>query len=1237
MTDQAIEQGLGSKPLASPPNVAVTTLLLSLAYVISGKLSLLLAIPPGYASPIFPPAGVAVAAAFIMGRRAAAGILLGSFLLNLWIGHESAHQFSLLGSSAAFLIALASMTQALAGSVMLRRTVGYPVALDNMRDVLLFLLLSPVICVISATLSVSCLVILGLVSTDAFPLSWAMWWVGDTLGVLVLLPLTLIAAGEPRALWRKRAATVAAPMLFAFVMLVLLYINASKWELADAMGEFHLQSQRFADTIQARLDEQETLLEQTEGLFASDKDVSAEEFHRFTQEALKHFPMIQAIEWAPRVDDANRRSYEAAQRVRLPDFTIRERKNDRELRQAGIRQTYFPITFVEPYEGNESVFGLDLYANKERAEAVDLATRTDRGVATAPLRLIQAPNKPYGFLLLHAAKSFRSNDGVVLTVIRIDDFLDKLLPSDKGLLWLRLTDIGTGQTVFNTFNAPTDPAAWSQQLVYGGRLFQFDTTPSPAYLAQHHGWQSSVVLAAGLFGIGLLGAFLMLGTGYAARMEAQVKEKVAELTENTEKLTGLYELSPLGIALTDMEGRYIEFNEAFVRICGYPEAELKDLDYWALTPRKYEAEEAAQLESLRSKGRYGPYEKEYVRKDGSLVPISLNGLLISGRKGDKFIWSIVEDISQRKHSEEALRESEQRWKFALEGAGDGMWDLNLQTGALFLSSQALAILGYEGEEARSTTAGEWTAKHHPDDQARRQVALDEYFSGKVPYYRREYRTRSRDGRWKWVMTRGMLVSRSADGKPLRMIGTHTDIDTKKREENQEAVHSAVMEMLARGGKMRELLDKVIAGLEAENPELFYAVLNIGDGKMRMLAASLPLYWLERMQISDLGPKTGGIASFKGKRLERPPTGGTYWSSLSAMARSSGFELCWSEAIVSGGQEVEGTLVSFRKQSSSDTLPDLAEQQQAANLMSIAIQRKREQEQLQLANSVYESSNEAIMVVNSDNHIVAVNPAFERITGYSEEEVLGRNPKLLQSGRQSVAFFEAMWHSIRETGSWRGELWNRRKDGEIYPQQMSISTIFDEDGRVLRRIAVLDDITEKKRAEERIHHMAHHDLLTGLPNRQLYSDRLNQSLATARRQQSRIGVLYIDLDKFKPINDSLGHAVGDQVLQMAAKRMLDCVRESDTVARIGGDEFVVLLPTIQSESDARIVAEKIRAVLEVPFECDGHSLGISSSIGGAVYPEQGMDEQQLMESADRAMYESKKSGRNMVRFAGVGIS
>jgi len=289
------------------------------------------------------------------------------------------------------------------------------------------------------------------------------------------------------------------------------------------------------------------------------------------------------------------------------------------------------------------------------------------------------------------------------------------------------------------------------------------------------------------------------------------------------------------------------------------------------------------------------------------------------------------------------------------------------------------------------------------------------------------------------------------------------------------------------------------------------------------------------------------------------------------------------------------------------------------------------EQLEQAKAVYQSSGEGIMVVDHNQRIISVNPAFKCITGYSSDEVVGADPKILRSGEHGEEFYSEIWRSLRETGTWRGEILNRHKDGHVYPQFMRIDTIFDDNGEVSKCVCIFSDITEKKQAEEQIKHMALHDTLTDLPNRILYVDRLHQALAMARRQETSFGLLYIDLDHFKPVNDTLGHAAGDTLLKLAAQRMLECVRETDTVARVGGDEFAVVLPAVQSRQNATMVAEKIRKKLETPFEVNGKEVHISSSIGCAIYPYDGQDETTLTQSADQAMYTAKQSGRNRIYF------
>ena len=291
-----------------------------------------------------------------------------------------------------------------------------------------------------------------------------------------------------------------------------------------------------------------------------------------------------------------------------------------------------------------------------------------------------------------------------------------------------------------------------------------------------------------------------------------------------------------------------------------------------------------------------------------------------------------------------------------------------------------------------------------------------------------------------------------------------------------------------------------------------------------------------------------------------------------------------------------------------------------------------EEGLRLAATVFKTVDEAVIVTSPDNRIIAVNPSFTRITGYSADEAMGKNPHILSSGKHPPEFFKELWETLTATGCWQGEIWNRRKNGELYIEWLSINLVYDEEkGHPTHHVAVFSDISERKAAEERIQHMAHYDLLTNLPNRALLIDRLQQALAKAKREKAHMALMFIDLDKFKPVNDKLGHNVGDLLLKEVAKRLQYCVRGSDTVSRLGGDEFVVLLPTVEEKQDAMMVAEKILHSLNQTFELAGHDLHISSSIGVAVYPEHGNDEETLIKNADTAMYCAKESGRNTVKF------
>jgi len=288
-------------------------------------------------------------------------------------------------------------------------------------------------------------------------------------------------------------------------------------------------------------------------------------------------------------------------------------------------------------------------------------------------------------------------------------------------------------------------------------------------------------------------------------------------------------------------------------------------------------------------------------------------------------------------------------------------------------------------------------------------------------------------------------------------------------------------------------------------------------------------------------------------------------------------------------------------------------------------------ELRLAASVFENTMEGVVVTDMDGVIVSVNAAFTQITGYTAAEAVGRTPSLLRSQRHDREFYDQLWRALHSDGRWRGEIWNRRKNGEAYLQWSTINLVPAQHGQPAYYVAVFTDVTEFWRKDERIAHLAYHDPLTDLPNRTLLLDRLNHALTVAARQGDRIGVLFVDLDGFKAVNDNLGHHVGDALLQEIGRRLTECVRTSDTVARIGGDEFVVLMEKLDSPDECSVVAGKLLAALAWESVSGGRAIRVGASVGIAVYPDDGAAADALLQHADAALYQAKAAGKGTFRY------
>ncbi|MBF0217980.1 MAG: EAL domain-containing protein [Gammaproteobacteria bacterium] len=325
------------------------------------------------------------------------------------------------------------------------------------------------------------------------------------------------------------------------------------------------------------------------------------------------------------------------------------------------------------------------------------------------------------------------------------------------------------------------------------------------------------------------------------------------------------------------------------------------------------------------------------------------------------------------------------------------------------------------------------------------------------------------------------------------------------------------------------------------------------------------------------------------------------------------------------------IIGVGNKSSDYDAGDLALLEMLANNCWALLQRNRSQRRLELDAEVFRISREAVIITDKSGNIQSVNKAFTLITGYTELESIGQTPRLLKSGKQSAEFYRKMWAEINSSGHWQGELWNKRKNGDLYPQWLGITASKSSSGEVTEYIGIFMDISEHKIAQQKIEELAYYDSLTALANRTLLIDRAHRAISLASRENQMVGVLYLDLDRFKDINDSLGHKVGDDLLMQVAKRLLACVRDTDTVSRLGGDEFVVLLSQVNSIENVSEVSLKILKTLSDPFVINNNSLTVTCSIGACVYPNDSADFDILLQRADTAMYQAKELGKNNCQF------
>ncbi len=553
------------------------------------------------------------------------------------------------------------------------------------------------------------------------------------------------------------------------------------------------------------------------------------------------------------------------------------------------------------------------------------------------------------------------------------------------------------------------------------------------------------------------------------------------------------------------------------------------------------------------------------------------------------------------HAETRLALENEREQLAtiLEGTNAGTWIWWPRTGALVLNERWVSMLGYELAELEPISIRTWEFFAHPEDLPDARKLLERHLHGQSAGFDGELRMRHRAGHWVWAHARGRVVKKFAGGQELVVSGTLQDISQRKRAE---------LDLRNSEHRFRQLLEDVPGiAVQACDSAMHVNFWNRGSELLYGYDAADAL----GRSLLELIVPDAEQASVRKQAL--------HWLAGEGVTSS-----CELQMIDRQGQTVPVQ--------SNQVMQINADGERELFRFDIDLRELKSSEaRLKLAASVFTHSHEGILITDQNSRIVDVNDAFVRITGYSREQVLGRSPNMLQSGRQKPQDYREMWQALQANDHWTGEFWNRRQDGELYAEYLTVSAVRDAAGVVRNYIGLFSDITEQKTARQQLEHSAHFDALTGLPNRLLLADRLRRAMAEARRHQHRVAVAYIDLDGFKSINDTHGHEVGDQFLKAVGQSMCQALREVDTVARLGGDEFVVVLELAQGDAIESLL-DRLRTALSGTLTVGDLQLPVAASIGVSLYPQrEALDGDQLLRQADQAMYAAKHAGKSRTRF------
>ena len=650
------------------------------------------------------------------------------------------------------------------------------------------------------------------------------------------------------------------------------------------------------------------------------------------------------------------------------------------------------------------------------------------------------------------------------------------------------------------------------------------------------------------------------------------------------------------IGIMTPDGRVVLSNKSALEFIHCSMDEVRGELFWE-TPwwsgSSEQAEAVKEAVFRAAQGKAAGFHAIHYDKRGRPLHVDFSVNPVVNEQGQvNFIIAEARNLADVKHTTEQLEAERNRVNDILEGTNGGSWDWNIQTGELRVNERWAQIVGKKVKDLKPDIST-WLEHVHPDDLEYAQREMDNHCQGKADYYDVEFRQPHVNGSWKWVNARGKVVEWDTQGRPLRMRGTHLDITDRKY----------IQQQLGDTLKMyQSLMDSL--------PQNHYRINPAGE-----------ITFINKF----LEKSTGKPA----RKLMGKPLEDFFPSELKERL------LAENRQILERGESFNNTLSYYQDDKKvyleSHKFPI---KDSSGNIVGIqgffwdVTDEVMAQKSVELAASVFTTAQEGIMIVCPKGKILDINGSFTRITGYEKAEAVGNTPNILKSDRHGGSFFENMWRKLVEQGSWQGEIWNKRKNGEEFPATLYINATYNSAGVIENYVAVFSDITALKNQQKQLEKLAHYDALTNLPNRVLLADRLKVAFRQAERKNHTIGIAYIDLDGFKEINDTFGHDFGDQLLVQVASRMKTVLRAADSLARLGGDEFVAVMTDLADQEQCKLVLQRIVEAIDEGFMIDGRLVHVTASIGVTFYPQQeNIDADQLLRQADQSMYQAKLQGKN----------